>query len=80
LTKRFTLVRKAADLSKALPISHDDNPAIALADRLEVALNRIDTALAVRKTEAAAAAARHAALKSAAAEAVAALDAIVGTH
>lgn len=52
---------------------------MALADRLDIALTRIEAALAERAAEATAAATRHAGLKAAAAEAVAALDAIVGT-
>ena len=78
MTKRLTLACKVADLSKAVPISHDDKTPIALADRLEAALHRIESGLAAQKAEAATAAARHASLKTAAAEAVAALDAIVG--
>ena len=78
MIKRLTLDCKVADLSKAVPIPHDDKPPIALADRLEAALRRIESGMAAQNAETAAAAARHAALKAAAAEAVAALDAIVG--
>jgi hypothetical protein len=46
--------------------------------RLEGALGRIEAAIAARAAAAAAADERHDALKRAAAEAVAALDAIVG--
>ena len=49
-----------------------------LADRLEAALIRAETGLAARDAATVAAATRHAVLKTAAAEAVAALDAIVG--
>ncbi|KAB7649095.1 hypothetical protein F3168_03450 [Polymorphobacter fuscus] len=50
----------------------------ALAERLESALARIDTAMAARAAEAAAATRRLAALQAAAADAVAVLDTMIG--
>ncbi|MBC7505971.1 MAG: hypothetical protein H7267_09660 [Sandarakinorhabdus sp.] len=49
-----------------------------LADRLESALAHIDSAIAARNADKAVAEARHAALKAAASEAVAALDSLIG--
>jgi hypothetical protein len=51
-----------------------------LVDRLEAALGRIEAAIATRSRATADAATRHAALKAAASDAVAALDAIVGDN
>jgi hypothetical protein len=51
---------------------------VPVADRLEAALARIEAGIAAQRAVAAAASARHDALKVAASEAVAALDAIVG--
>ena len=78
MTKRLTLTGETADLPKAVPIPTQANTQNALADRLEAALTRIEAGMAARNAEIAASAARHASLKSAAADAVAALDAIVG--
>ena len=49
-----------------------------LANRLDAALNRIEAAIAARAAAVTEAEQRHAALKAAASEAVAALDALVG--
>jgi hypothetical protein len=51
---------------------------LPLVDRLEAALARIEAGLAAQRAAADAAMTRHEALKAAASEAVAALDAIVG--
>lgn len=75
---RLTLTGKASDMSETLIIAHDSNSSMPLADRLEMALARVETGLAARDAATALLAARHAALKAAAAEAVVALDAIVG--
>ena len=60
-------------------ISSPTEPAVVpLIDRLEQALARIEAGIAAQASAIAAAEARHAALKAAASEAVAALDAMVG--
>jgi hypothetical protein len=51
---------------------------LPLVDRLEAALARIEAGIAAQRAAAVAALARQEALKAAASEAVAALDAIVG--
>ena len=58
--------------------SPTESAVVPLIDRLEQALARIEAGIAAQASAVAAAEARHAALKAAANEAVAALDAIVG--